>query len=832
MRVSFGWLRELLPALQASPAEVAERLTRAGLEVEALLPFGVGLDKVLVAEVKKVEPHPQRANLSLVTVDRGAAEQRVVCGAPNVPAPGGRVALAPLGVVLPALGAPLTAREIGGVVSEGMLCSEVELGLGPDASGILLLDSELAPGTPLSQAIGSASDTILEVGVTPNRADALSHIGIARELGALYVIPFTPPEPGAPRRTASAELAQLIAVENQDVERCPHYGAGAVLEVTIAPSPAWLRFRLQALGVRAISNVVDVTNLLLLEYGQPLHAFDLDRVHGQRIIVRRARPGEPFTTLDGERRTLDADDLVIADAERASALAGVMGGEDSEIRDSTRRVLIECAYFTPRGVRRTSRRHGLSTESSYRFERGVDWGALPRVLERAKVLLTELCGGAAVAGAIHAKGPDREPPLIGLRSSRVNRLLGVPVPFEEATGILDRLGLEVRGVSEQSGDRIAEVRGASFRPDISREVDLIEEVARVRGLDQIPTVLPAISPQRPRPTGRIERDAALAALALGLSEALTYSFVAPDELERARSRKASVTLMNPLSEERSVMRTSLLPGLLDALRRARRHGERAVRLFTIGPRFLPPRADEPGAEAQTARPTLPEDRGVLPEERPSFAALIAGPRPSHLTKPEEVDVYDAKGIALELVERITGRRAKAELAAADPELQHLHPRAAAALAIDGRRIGAFGPLHPDVGDAFDLGGPAQVIELDLAALEQLGASAVRYRPIPRLPAVARDISLEVGEDVLAGDVEAVIHETAGELCESVELFDRFRGGAIPEGRQSLAFHVVYRDPKAATDPEKARTLTDEEVERRQAEVFRVAAERLGATLRG
>src|SRR5687767_2580590 len=296
MRVSYGWLCQLLPDLTAAPGEVAERLTHAGLEVEALLAFGTGLDQVFVAEVKKVESHPKRSSLSLVTVDRGGFEQRVVCGAPNVPAPGGRVALAPLGATLPAIGAPLTAREIGGVLSEGMLCSEVELGVGHDSSGILILEPGLgSPGTSLSDAVPQACDTIFEIGVTPNRADALSHVGVARELGALYGLRFAPPEPGSPRQSSDARLADLIAVDNQDVERCPHYGAGAVLDVTLAPSPAWLRFRLHALGVRAISNVVDITNLLLFEFGQPLHAFDLDRVRGARIVVRRARAGEPFT---------------------------------------------------------------------------------------------------------------------------------------------------------------------------------------------------------------------------------------------------------------------------------------------------------------------------------------------------------------------------------------------------------------------------------------------------------------------------------------------------------------------------------------------------------
>ncbi len=832
MRVSYRWLCELLPALDATPAEVAERLTTAGLEVEAVQAFGAGLDRVMVAAVRKVEQHPSRSGLRLVTVGRGGQEQRVVCGAPNVPEPGGLVVLAPVGTTLPAVGLTLTPRDIGGVTSEGMLCSETELGLGDDADGILVLPEGTAkPGTPLPEALPGAQDTLFEIGVTPNRPDALGHVGVARELAMLLELDFAPPEPAAPERTADAELASLVAVDNQDTERCPHYGAGVVLDVKIAPSPLWLRWRLYSLGVRPISNVVDITNLILLEYGQPMHAFDLDRVRESRIVVRRARAGEPFTTLDGVKRTLSEDDLVICDGEGPSALAGVMGGEDSEIRDETRRVLLECAYFTPRGVRRTSRRHALHTESSFRFERGVDWGAVPRVLEHAKALLTQLASGAAVPGAIHAKGPAPAIPEMTLRSRRLDALVGMPVPFDQALGILRRLGFEVGAVRGAGADASAEVSGASWRPDISREVDLIEEVARVRGLDRIPTVLPAIAPQAPRTAGKLEREISAHAVALGLSEAIGFAFVSPRELEAIHAPPPVVRLSYPLTEERSVMRTSLLPGLLEALRRARRRGEPGARLFAVGARFLPP-SDAPRSDAAAAaRPRLEGDAGLLPEERPSFAALLAGARPAYLTAhPDNYDVYDAKGLALELVERMTRQRASVEHSVG-AHTAHLHPRGAAAIRIGGAMVGVLGPLHPDVVDALDLGGGAQIVELDLAALEAVGHAVPRFKPIPRLPAVSRDIALVVHDDVPSGRVEELIRQAAGELCESVELFDLFRGASVPEQHRSLAFHVVYRDPGAATDPDNARTLTDKEVDARQAEVIRTAEKELGASLR-
>jgi phenylalanyl-tRNA synthetase beta chain len=829
MRVSYNWLKELLPELTAAPGEVAERLSMAGLAVDRVEPYGRALGEVRIARVAALAPHPKRSGLRLVTVDHGRGTQEVVCGAANVPEPGGLVVLAPLGARLPSLPEPLSPREIGGVKSEGMLVSETELGLASGGEGIIVLDPGSAePGRSLAELVPSAVDTLFELDITPNRPDALGHVGVARDLAALYGIALALPGPRPNVKSSDVKLESLVSVENRDLERCPHYGAGAVLGVTIAPSPLWLRWRLESLGVRAISNVVDVTNLVLFEYGQPLHAFDLDRVRGARIIVRRATPGEPFKTLDGIERKLDADDLVIADGERPSALAGVMGGEDSEIRPGTERVLLECAYFQPRGVRRTARRYGLHTESSHRFERGVDFGAVPAVLERAKTLLAELSGGSVVSGAIHARGPAVVPAKIRLRSARLDTLVGTPVPFEQAVGILERLGFSVT-TREGSGPTAAvEVAGASHRPDVAIEADLIDEVTRVRGLDAIPTKLPAVAPQPPRTTGDLERRVLDIAQALGLSEALTYAFVDPRDLSRLRAPAPTVTVKNPLGEERSVMRTSLLPGLLHALGRARRRGEARVRLFALGSTFHEPLR----AEAAGPRPRLREDVGALPSERLGFAAVLAGPRLERLIlDPPEVDVYDAKALALELVERATGRSATARNAPSPAAHAHLHPRGAGEVLVGNDLVGRFGPLHPEVVDSFELGGAAQVVEIDLEAVERLGVADARYRTIPRLPAVTRDVSLVVGEDVLSGTVAGVLLRAGGELCESIEVAAEFRGGSVPAGRRSLTFRVVYRDPKARADTEGARTLTDQEVDAVETRMLSAAGSELGATLR-
>lgn len=829
MRLSIAWLRELVTGLEATPSEIASRLTHCGLEVEAMTEVGTGLEPVRLAKVESIEPHPSRSGLRLVTVDRGGGQQQIVCGASNVPEPGGLVVLAPVGTVLPGIG-ELTPREIGGVRSEGMLLSEAELGLSESSDGILVFEPDrFAPGTPLLEAFPGIRDTLLDVGVTPNRPDALGHVGVARELAALFELPFRFPEAPAPRRVAEGrDASDLVSVENRDTERCPVYAAGVVVDVTVGPSPEWLRWRLGRLGVRPISNVVDVTNLMLLGFGQPMHAFDLALVRSSRIVVRRAVSGEAFTTLDGVARTLDEDDLVIADGERPSALAGVMGGQESEIRDDTRTVLLECAYFQPRGVRRTGRRHGLSTESSFRFERGVDFGAIPSVLEHAKAWLSELCGGRVVSGQVCANGPTPELPSIRLRSTRMDALLGAQVPFVQATNLLERLGFPERASgSTADGGRFVEVSAVSWRPDVRLEVDLIEEVARVWGLDQIPTVLPAIPPQAPRATGKLERSVLERATALGLSEAVAHSTVSEKQLAELHAPAAVVSLQNPLSEDRRVLRTSLLPGLLDAVVRARRHGERSVRLFSVGSVFLAPRGDS----SSDARPRMAEDRGALPEERPMFAAVLSGTRPAHLAQPEPVDVWDAKGIATEIALHLTARVPSVELATGASLLPHLHPRGAGILHLDGQPVGTFGPLHPDVLDALDTDGELYAVELDLAALERFPARVPRFRPLPRVPAVTRDLALVVRETVSAKEVEQLIVSSAGELCESVQLFDLFQGGSVPEGHRSLAFHIVYRDPKASTAPEAARTLTDREVDLRHAEVVQAMSARFGAELR-
>jgi phenylalanyl-tRNA synthetase beta chain len=803
MKASVRWLRELCPQLPDDAAALAARLTAAGLEVESSQPFGLGVEACIVGGVVSTRPHPSRTGLRLVTVDRGGAQQEVVCGAPHVPDAGGLVVLAPLGAHLPAKGVTIERRTIAGVASEGMLCSEAELGLGDDASGILVLSGGSAtPGASLVQALPAAQDTVLDIALTPNRPDGLGHVGLAREAAALFGVPFAPRLAEPPERSREEDLARHLAVSIEDAERCPHYGASVLVDATIGPSPLALRWRLSALGVRAISNVVDITNLVMLELGHPMHAFDLDRVRGGAIVVRRARAGERLRTLDGVDRSLVEDDLVICDGEGPLALAGVMGGGNSEITATTRRVLLECAYFEPRGVRRVARRHALHTESSHRFERGVDWGDTRAALARATSLVAKLSGATALEPARVVEARPLTRSSVTLRHPRLCALLGDDVSHGDARCILDRLGFACRA-SEPHKDTW-EV--PSFRPDVTREVDLVEEVARVRGYDAIPATLPPIRPSRDAaPRESLARRTRAAAVAMGLSEAITFSFVSPRDLDAARAPAAVLALLNPLSEERSVMRTSLVPGLLRAVAHARRHGERDARLFSVGPLFF-------------------DSGGPLPDERLAFAALLAGDRHAWLGKPKAVDVWDAKGVAEGLVRRLLRREATVRLAPGDALLRSLHPRGAAWVEVDGKRVGSLGPLHPDVADAFELDEDAVVTaELDLGALQAIGVRPIRFSPMPRFPPSARDLAVVVREDVAAGGVERAVRDAAGELCERVTLFDRFVGGAVPPGHASLALHVVYRAPD--------RTLTDAEVDDRHALVVAAVQKRFGASLR-
>ncbi|MBW2509616.1 MAG: phenylalanine--tRNA ligase subunit beta [Deltaproteobacteria bacterium] len=826
MLVSYRWLQELCP-VEADVAEVARRLSLAGLEVEALEEKGRDLESVVIAEVRAKSPHPKHDKLTLVRVFDGEDELDVVCGASNVPEPGGRVLFARPGAALPN-GMEIAPRKVGGVESNGMICSEAELDIGSHADGIFVVESEHAalPGTPVTKAL-DLHDFILDIGLTPNRPDCLGHVGIAREIGVLFGTAYRPRKAAGPCRVfapgpifeasqpttglvtlwdgeagvVDAPTLPEIAVEIEDGDRCPRYGAALVSGVQVAPSPFWLRYRLHNLGLRALSNVVDATNLILLEWGHPIHGFDLSRLRGSKVVVRLAKEGERMATLDGVERTFTADDLLICDGEGPVAVAGVMGGLDSEIRDETKDVLIECAYFDPRSIRRTSRRLGLHTDSSHRFERGVDPEAVPHVLASAASLIAELGGGAVATAAIDRIAKPYEARTIRLRPQRAAQLLGAPVSAEQSLHILDSLGCRIVGEDD------VEIRAAvpSWRPDLQREVDLIEEVARVRGYDQIPTAVPRVHPSETGTPGLLKTVDALrdAAVAVGLYEAINYGFVSIDDLRKARVSTAAVALANPLSEERAVMRTSLLPGLTGAAARAQRHGASEVRLFEIARTFEPSDA-------------------VLPRESSTLAIALAGQSGGWIGGAAPFDFYDGKGVVEAILDAVFGRVpdfVSGQLPA------FMHPKRSAAVTLESRPVGFVGEIHPDVGDDLALIGRVVYAELDVAALyalaEELGPT--QARGLPKFPAVTRDIAMLVRDEFSAGDIADALADASGGLAESVVLFDLYRGGQIPVGHRSLAFRVTYRDPEA--------TLTDKRVDKVHASLAEIASDRFDATIR-
>jgi phenylalanyl-tRNA synthetase beta chain len=802
MRISVRWLAEYV-SVPASTTELADRLTLAGFEVERIERPGDAVRGVIVAQIKESVPHPNAEKLSVTRVDVGTSSLlQVVCGAKNYRV-GDKVALAPVGTQLPN-GAQIKQANLRGVESFGMLCSGKELGLSEDASGLLILDPSALIGSPLGEALG-LDDTLLEIEVTPNRPDALSHIGMAREVSVLTGQQLRLPEPRPMERGAAA--AEKIRIRLEDPVRCPRYAARVVEEVAIGPSPSWLAARLRACVVRPINNVVDVTNFVLLEYGQPLHAFDLDKVVGAEIVVRCAKAGEKLTTLDGQERILDRDDLLICDRDKPQAIAGVMGGTIGEVTLSTRRVLLEGANFQPSTIRRTSKRHGLHTEASHRFERGMDVNAIPAALDRAAAMIADLARGTVRRGRVEAYPKPIEARKVSLRYARVGELLGMEVPAQESDRILRALGF-ARGPG--TAQTIYTV--PTFRVDVEREEDLIEEVARVRGYDAIPTALPRgvseLSPELPEIEA--ERRLRLALSGAGFNEVLNYSFVAPQQLS-ALEAPPGIALKNPLSVEQSVMRTTLYAGLLQNLSNSLRHHAESVSLYELGRVYAP-------------KPAGGEKRAAPAREDLHLAGVLWGARRGRTwtAKDESVDFFDAKGAVECVLSALNIRGASFENA----EISSLHPRAAALVRVSGsgEPLGSVGQLHPKV--AKSMGAPAAtfVFELNAQRLYAMAELVPTYQPLWRYPPVLRDLAVVVPVELQNAEVRKVILEVGRPLVEDAIVFDVYTGKPIPAGRKNLAYAIRYRSPE--------RTLTDPEVNEAHQRIIEEVNRRLGGSLRG
>ena len=805
MNASYLWLSDFTE-IPYTPAQLRELITARAATVDDVVALRQDLAEVVVARVVEVAPHPDSDHLHLTTVDAGnGALLEVVCGAQNIAA-GTLYPFAPVGATLPG-NFTIEKRKIRGVLSNGMLCSARELGLGADHTGILALDVNVPPGTPLLAAL-PLGDTRFVIDVLPNRADLLSHEGVAREIAAATGQPLRRPSVGSPEGAtvsfssepfATAERAGEtggVPVRVDDPEGCPRYCAVVIRGVQVAPSPEWLAQRLEGAGVRSICNVVDVTNYMLHGFGQPMHAFDLRKLDGGAIVVRKAHAGETLVTLDGASRTLTDRMTVIADATRAQAVAGVIGGAGSEVDASTTDVVLEVAVFDPRSVRATRRALGVSTDASYRFERAMDAHAVEALAGHAAAMIVALAGGRVDGTPVIIGAPPRAPEPVMLRSQRVATVLGDPVPADECVALLRSVGFVVERSSGSShGDAPLFVTPPSWRADVTREVDLIEEVARLRGYDSFSDEL---RPYRPgavpdAPVYVVTRRVSEALVAAGVCEVRPLPFVSD-----AGAR--GVRLLNPLAENEGVLRTSVIATLARRVEYNFSHMVRNVRLFEVGVAFL-----------QGAAP--------LPEERTLAAAVITGDRyPAHFTdaKPPQVDLWDARWIAESIGTAAFGRGR-----------MELRPNADGNgwdAVLDGATIGFAKPIEVD---APVWAAPVFGVEIDVtSALAMETAQAVarpRYVPLPTTPAAEFDLALLVPDGVPAAEVERVVRSAAGELLESVTPFDEFRGNGVADGYRSVAWRLTLRHPE--------RTLRDKEIDGRRDKILRTLDQELGVRRR-
>jgi phenylalanyl-tRNA synthetase beta chain len=794
MRLSLNWLTDFVD-LPLEAQALADRLTMTGLEVEAVEQVTPEFSGVVVGKVLSVDRHPQADRLQVAEVTTGSQTYRVVCGAPNVQA-GVLYPFAPPGAILVG-GHQLKAAKLRGVLSEGMLLAEDELGLSADHVGLMEIPQDLALGRDFAEALGLA-DTVLEVAVTANRPDCLSVLGLAREVAALLDQPLRHPEVGV----ASPPEPELNArVTILDPVHCPRYAARLMAGLSVAPSPFWLRRRLELAGLRAINNLVDVTNYVLLEFGQPLHAFDFQRLRGGEIVVRLPKHGERrFITLDGAERELDPETLLICDAQSPVALAGIMGGLDSEVTGLTTQVLLESAYFNPRTIRRTAKRLGLSTEASYRFERGVDPDGVIHALERATQLMCEVGHGRVAAKRLDEYPAPIQHPRLSLRVSRANQVLGTDLSSEQMLHLLRRLHLPALAVDEEN----LALQVPPFRGDLEREVDLIEEIARLAGFDTIPVTLPrgVVATPRPGPEVRLLAAARQLLEGLGFFEVITYSFQ-PDRLGSllAAAAPAVLRMANPLSEEQAMMRTSLLPGLLDTLRRNALKQILDVRLFEISTVFAP----RVGAD--------------LPHEARWLTGLMYGARDvaAWNTTRDPVNFFDLKGMVENLLEGLLIPEVTFT-----PDGLPAYLRYGARVFSGSRELGVLGELRPDLGEKLDLEGDIFAFNLNFATLCQSSLPS-GFTPLPRYPAVYRDIALVLPDSIPAARVAEALYSHGRPWLVEAVLFDVYAGDPVPAGKRSLAFRLSYRDPE--------RTLTDDLVNPHHQALVAALEQELGAELR-
>lgn len=769
MKISYNWLKETLD-FDLSPQELADRLAAAGFPVESITPLAQDITGVEVAELLEVKAHPNADRLSLTKVSDGDTLYDVVCGAHNI-APRDKVPLAKIGAELPG-DFKIKKSKIRGEISEGMLCSadELQLALVQDSDGILQLPKNAELGLDINDYL-ALDDVILDVELTANRGDLLSLRGLAAEIGAMLGKPFSLE---GPKETEGGDSGFPVRIET---DACSFYTGRLIKGVQVGPSPLWLQLRLLACGMRPVNNIVDITNLVMLEWGQPLHAFDADKLPGKEITVRQARAGEIMITLDNKERQLQPSMMLITSGGRPVTIAGVMGSLDSEVDTNTVNVFLESAVFDSISVRLTAKKLGISSEAGSRFEKGVDPAATAVASQRAAGLIRELAGGEI--GALNSAGADRSAAWsIPLSMAQINGLLGADIPREQAVSILANLGLQV----EADGDNLT-VHVPGRRRDLLVWQDIAEEVGRLYGFDQIPASLPkgALTLGVRKKSQSLEWQVRELLAGCGLHEVIPYAFISPEMSEKSWA-EPGVEIANPLTREASVMRGGMLPSLLDTVAYNLAHGQETVALFEVG-------------NVYRLKPGCP-----LPDQVPRVAGVLAGEEPGHWQKPgASYDFFSLKGVVEQLLLGL-GIEARYELEAHN----QLHPGRCAAAYAGDICLGHFGQVHPEIISAWKLGGEIWFFNLDFQALSQLSCQTVQFSPPSRYPSVKRDLAVEANDDVAAETLMAIIRNAGGNLLEELKCFDVFTGGKLEPGCKSLAFSMSFRHP--------ARTLQDTEVQ--------------------
>ncbi len=803
MKVPVNWLKDYVD-VTLPPAELAGRLTMAGFEVAEIITTGGSWDNVVVGQITAVNPHPNADRLRLATVELGTRQETVVCGAPNLNV-GDKIAFASVGARLinPHNGdvEELNQAKIRGVVSRGMICSEKELAITENHEGIMVLAADAEIGKPLAEHMG---DTILDIDITPNRPDCLSVVGIAHEVAALSGQDMHIPK--ISYKETGDDIDKQVTIEIADPDLCPRYSASLITDIKIAESPAWLQERLIACDQRPINNIVDITNYVMLEYGQPLHSFDYDTLRKKKIIVRRAAEGENFYTLDEVERQLNGDMLTIADGEGTVAIAGVMGGLNSEVTGSTTSILLEAASFKATSIHYTSHHLGLTSEASMRFERDISAGMTIPALHHATQLIAELGGGKVAGGIIDMYPGKKDPEPITVTTEKVKRVMGTSVGREKIVNALTSLGFECQA----DGSKIS-IKTPYWRSDIKYDVDLIEEVARIIGYDKIPATMldDPIPRQNPEPIFSLKREIRQALAGYGFQEVITYSLTSLEALsnlvpEPRPPEPLPLRVIKPLTTDQEYLRPNLRANLLSTLESNRRHEDGGISLFEIGKIYLP-REDD------------------LPTEPEILCGIMSGPsvEKSWLGAGNSVDFYDVKGVVEGLLNHLD-----VAVSFEKSNEEGLHPGRQAAIIVEENglkvKLGIIGELHPGVADAFEIDGTVCLFEINVSALLPFAASHGMFQPIPRFPSTIRDLALVVDADVTHQQILGILKSFS--LISEVKLFDVYSGKQVAAGKKSLAYRLIYQSP--------THTLTDEEVNNVQKQILKRLTGELGATLRG